>query len=665
MARAAAASQPEPPPTATRTAAGVQQVTTPEEAAALALHLMSAPLPGPVAVLSVASEHTVPFIDAHALKAEIGNLGEVHVLPPGKLSWVFSDAMPPGTAVYGGAGRVYGTDGAWRTNPFRSRLHFAFSPADSPGAVAELSADILTSAMASGLTSVPQTREDPTATGVVKQLIGARALVALDGGHVATIWAELTAPGVHLPQLLTVEQRVEGTLDADQGRLDVRLSLRAPATALAGYAAGDVILAHVCAVTDDTATLTPYPGVDVHIPRECITDNPHDRLTDLLTPGEVVLAGIESLTWDAGAASFELRLDTIDNDEHTGAPSLLPGGPPWLTLPSQEALTALPTPAPPAGSSLPPAARPVPAPATTPAEPESLPSRIRELERDNDGLHGTVEELRQVAQELRAAAFELRQAVDERRLDALGSDERPRTHAPALADDRQLPRPGPAHIPAPQPAPAVSAPIPVPALQGPVPTEASSAFAELDALQSRLRELEQDNGGLRRTAEELRTKLRESGGQRRRAERQAKAVAAGAGTPAFLDPTDQFRHEVYLEWAQRIAPADKAQWPLRPYTLSEGFLPSLDAVQGIDRTKVVAVVVEVLVGLDKELDSRDRHVLRVSAGGGAAATTRPDGATCWRVALQRGSASARRLHYWLGDGTVELARVVTHDDMAP
>jgi hypothetical protein len=36
-----------------------------------------------------------------------------------------------------------------------------------------------------------------------------------------------------------------------------------------------------------------------------------------------------------------------------------------------------------------------------------------------------------------------------------------------------------------------------------------------------------------------------------------------------------------------------------------------------------------------------------------------------RVALQRKSASARRLHYWKVDDAIELSRVVTHNEMTP
>ncbi len=74
--------------------------------------------------------------------------------------------------------------------------------------------------------------------------------------------------------------------------------------------------------------------------------------------------------------------------------------------------------------------------------------------------------------------------------------------------------------------------------------------------------------------------------------------------PAFLDPADQFRHEVYLEWLARIPAASKAAMPL------------------------------------------------------------PEYGNTWRVPLQVKTASARRLHFWRGtDGKVTFATVGVHDDM--
>lgn len=133
----------------------------------------------------------------------------------------------------------------------------------------------------------------------------------------------------------------------------------------------------------------------------------------------------------------------------------------------------------------------------------------------------------------------------------------------------------------------------------------------------------------------------------------------------FLDPEQRFRFDVMVAWAKRIPAASKADHPLSEYTLGEEFLASLEALDGIDRSKVIDVVVEVLCGLDKDIAGRDLHRLRTGAAGNAPAVTREDGATCWRAALQINTPQARRLHYWKTAQGIELSRVAGHDDMRP
>jgi len=94
-------------------------------------------------------------------------------------------------------------------------------------------------------------------------------------------------------------------------------------------------------------------------------------------------------------------------------------------------------------------------------------------------------------------------------------------------------------------------------------------------------------------------------------------------------------------------------------------LDSLESTEGVDRSKVVDVVVEILTGLADQLDGRDTHPLRDSVGGNSRPVVRADGAICWRAALQRETASARRLHFWRLGQTVELSRVGLHDDVSP
>lgn len=63
--------------------------------------------------------------------------------------------------------------------------------------------------------------------------------------------------------------------------------------------------------------------------------------------------------------------------------------------------------------------------------------------------------------------------------------------------------------------------------------------------------------------------------------------------------------------------------------------------------KTFRTVVDVLTGQAENLDEREFHQLREGLGGDDPPVVRArDGASCWRVAIERNTPSARRLHYW-------------------
>ncbi len=130
----------------------------------------------------------------------------------------------------------------------------------------------------------------------------------------------------------------------------------------------------------------------------------------------------------------------------------------------------------------------------------------------------------------------------------------------------------------------------------------------------------------------------------------------------FADPDDRFRFDVTVCWARKIPAGEKAERPLGPYRLGPRFVSSLEETPGVDRAKVVDVVVEVLTGLADTSAGRQMHVLRTGQGPNEQAVRREDGATCYRVALQRNAPQARRLHFWRMSEEIEFSRVVLHDD---
>lgn len=132
--------------------------------------------------------------------------------------------------------------------------------------------------------------------------------------------------------------------------------------------------------------------------------------------------------------------------------------------------------------------------------------------------------------------------------------------------------------------------------------------------------------------------------------------------PAFSDPQEQLRHEIWLQWLQQIPETDRPSKPLRAYTVGTDFLDSL-TVQKVTRARLLVVVVDVLTGDVFGHPARHPHQQQETKSGGKP-LVRSDGATAWRCRLKTGTPSAPRLLWWeLRDGSIELGRVALHDDL--
>lgn len=169
----------------------------------------------------------------------------------------------------------------------------------------------------------------------------------------------------------------------------------------------------------------------------------------------------------------------------------------------------------------------------------------------------------------------------------------------------------------------------------------------------------------------LRAQAREASNLADRRAREADGLAVQLAVSAndgnlFSDPVDQFEFEVRLAWARRTTPDEKSSLPLTDCELANGFIASLDDVDGISRQKVVDVVVDVLTGRVHELRSRDSHQLRsrtVPAPPTSSVSMGPraGGSRCSATHIKLAA-----LHYWhRPDGSVELSAVRRHDDMRP
>lgn len=580
----------------------VRVVQSSSDAQNLSRELLDEERERPVVVVSVPREHTASHIDTERVAREVGELADVVVLASQDAAWGLSRRLPERCQVYGGAGRVYPVGTAWTLAPYLAPLTRAYSEADTETATRQLVSDTL-AVVSRDRHDAASTEDRRPVSGTVAQLIApSRALVTLDDGTVASVMAELTVAGVPIDGIVAVGQRVKGHHDVENRLLDLREEIVAMEVAVAGLNRGDVVPARVTHVADDVVTLLLHPGLPRVVPRERVTSNPADSLRTLFSEGEVLASRV---AWIEDGLP-QLRLDDVDDDDPlTPAPSLLPGGPPWLKLPT----TSVPP-------SRPHAAEAGPAPTAAPDQ--------------SPGAELPVEPGAEPAEKApRGAARTLSLTVDALRA-------RLRTEsARLLASEQER-------------------------------DEATRRASELDTeLQRTREELQSTRTRLRNQVQQL-NKEREARTADRRA-RGGRADERVDSGPVFLDPVAQLRHEVYLAWVERIPASDKAERQLpEQWAVGPRFLDSLASLEGVSRQKVLDVVVEVLTGLARELPGRDLHRLRTGEGGNAPWTVREDGAVCWRAALQRETASARRLHYWeLPGGSIELSRVVAHDDTEP
>lgn len=616
-----------------------------EKAHALAERLNQDHRTRPIVVISTPAGLRKPRIDAEEIVSEVGDVAEVFVLRTGSPSWSFSRTMPELTQVYGGAGRVYPVGLEWVALPRLSPLRFAFHDREARAATDALVADALAMASAAGLFDRPATAPVlRTVSGTVKGLPHPeRAWIACDDRSHATAISELIVPGVPLSRLVSTGQRVTGLLDPSTHRLDLRGSVLTADSALADYAVGAVVLAEVEALSEAVATLRLHPSVAVDVRREQVSPNEHDTVDSLFTVGEVVLARVTALN------PCELSLlDVEDDEEPLPAAPALPGGPPWLLPPVWEIADA-------------PEVEP-----GAPEEPEDWAGEevsfsVEESLAEHLTLEPETEEEEPEAPEPGQPVTPIRRGPDPRLFDPVrrgqvAASVEPETPAPPAA----------ATTPAPGGGAVRTLTITVDGLRA-TQRELDKKLAaqtdriadltrERDALRSELSELDRD---LRRANHEVKV----AKAQRRKG---VSSSAHVAERPEFADAERGFRHEVEEAWARRIPVAEQPALPLPAYDLGPRFLDSL-GTPGVARAKVVDVVVEVLIGRADRMPGREVHQLREGTGGGAAGVKRSsDDATCWRVALQVNTPQARRLHFWrLPGGTVELSRVVLHDDMEP
>ena len=302
------------------------EILTAADAAALASHLHNAVRNRPAVVVSRATGAAAAYADVAQLRRDLSGLADVFEICTPDASWAFSHGVPDMCQVYGGASRVYPVGTGWEIDPYESPLRFAHGMPDRDRVTRQLIADAMGMATRGSHTVQARQACASRVRGEVSGVVAGRALVKLDGQFPGTLWPELVEPGLPAERLFAKGMRVEGALDPDTRRIDVRGMRRPTDEAISRYRPGDTILVRVAEVAKGACTVEVFPGFLRTIAASEVADDGVD-LRWMMSVGEVLpvwFGGHEDGDW-----LLSIR-DAADVTDAVPAPSLLTGGPPWL-----------------------------------------------------------------------------------------------------------------------------------------------------------------------------------------------------------------------------------------------------------------------------------------------------------------------------------------------
>lgn len=175
-----------------------------------------------------------------------------------------------------------------------------------------------------------------------------------------------------------------------------------------------------------------------------------------------------------------------------------------------------------------------------------------------------------------------------------------------------------------------------------------------------------DRRRLAQLCEELKA---QSAGLRKDVKRAEERVRVLEGQfAAQLDPLaseSSFLAAVRVEHARRFDEADRQRYPLLRMRVGRSFLDRVRELHGIELDKVLEVCAQVACNRAHEIPGRFVHELTAGVAGKSIVRA-ADGAQAWRCALQVGTPSARRLHWWRiphkEGAAIEFASVAVHDE---
>lgn len=194
--------------------------------------------------------------------------------------------------------------------------------------------------------------------------------------------------------------------------------------------------------------------------------------------------------------------------------------------------------------------------------------------------------------------------------------------------------------------------------------EANTSIDELALALEQVARYRDEANKLRTLLKSKSEALNEAHKAARKKARSQNAIVVSDARDKFSDSELALRHELYMEWVERVPANEKVQYPwTENYKIGPKFAASFYAHDPVLRAKTLKALTQLLTGRADRMKARDVHPKRTGGGGDDPQMVRDeDGATCWRMSVENGVAAARRVHYWkLPDGSLELHELVAHD----
>lgn len=331
---------PAPKPPVTFSPTGLNLIDTEEKLEGMLAVLLNKKRELPVVVVTRRAGLDHAFVDTSIIAAELDDTAWLFELTSNALEFRLSDGLERAGAadceVYNGAIRVFpaalGRPGRLSEG---ARLFKAFPSSDGKALGEDIASCVFglraTELLAS---SAPKEWEQVTATVIGILPTAGRAILTYSGGMCSARPEELANDGVAGPlpidRLLQTGMTLRGRLDT-QSKILVgfaeALRIR-PDEAVAAYAEGQTVLVRIAKIFPDHCTVTLFPGVEASIEADEVCD-PAFPLPDMVEVGQTLPALV--VGHEAKQDEWLLSVRQADADHIQPAPSLLLGGPSWLS----------------------------------------------------------------------------------------------------------------------------------------------------------------------------------------------------------------------------------------------------------------------------------------------------------------------------------------------